>query len=119
MSHLRVEALSMVAPPPISRGLIAVFTSSPEEGDVDSDDGLVGGSKSLGRAGLAWREGALQNVRLGGKTTLEGDLDMGGHRLLNFDLGTLTGDLDHVEVKLDKCGSTHSPDPRRKALPMT
>lgn len=83
----------------VSRGHIAVFSSE------NSDDNFGGSSsngsgKSLGLAsgggGLAWRDGALQNVRLGGTTTLEGDLDLGGHRLFNVDLET--PDFDHVEV---------------------
>lgn len=72
-------------------------------GGPDGGGDAVG--KSLGQAvgggGLAWRDGALQDVRLAGRTTLEGDLDLGGHRLLNFDMET--PDLDSVEVRaMDK-----------------
>lgn len=71
--------------------------------DYDSAAGLngEGHGKLLGQAtgggGLAWRDGALQDVRLGGATTMEGDLDMGGHRLLNFNIEG--PDLDRLDVR--------------------
>lgn len=81
----------------VSRGHLAVFSAE----SSDDEDGS-GGGKSLGQAsggeGLAWHDGALQNVKLGGTTKLEGDLDMGGHRLLNVELET--PDLEHVEVRV-------------------
>lgn len=59
------------------------------------------GGKLLGQAtgggGLAWRDGALQGVRLGGTTMMEGDLDLKGHRILNFD--HKTPDIDNLEVR--------------------
>lgn len=80
----------------MSRGHLAVFSA-----EISDDEGGRGG-KSLGLAsggdGLAWRDGALQNVKLGGTTKLEGDLDMGGHRLLNIDFET--PDLEHIEVRV-------------------
>lgn len=79
----------------MSRGFVAVLASS-EEHQFDTDD-ILGGGEFLGKADLVWQDGALQNIRLGGTTTLEGDLNLSGHRLLNFDLGTRG--LDHVEVK--------------------
>lgn len=91
---LRVSAKSTV-----SRGHLAVFSSETSDEQVGGSIGN-GSGKSLGLAsgggGLAWRDGALQNVRLGGITTLEGDLDLGGHRLLNYDVET--PDFDHIEV---------------------
>lgn len=93
---LQVNGLRMSPKSSVSRGHIAVFSAEAS----DDEDGS-GGRKSLGLAsggeGLAWREGALQNVKLGGTTKLEGDLDMGGHRLLNIDLDT--PDLEHIEVR--------------------
>lgn len=81
----------------MSRGHLAVFSS-----DTPDDQDGSGDGKSLGLAsgggGIAWQDGALQNVRLGGTTKLEGDLDLGGHRLLNFDMET--PDLEHVEVRV-------------------
>lgn len=96
---LHTGELRVSAKPVVSHGHLALFSSE------NSDDQFGGGSgngsgKSLGLAsgggGLAWRDGALQNVRLGGTTTLEGDLDFGGHRLLNYDVEL--PDFDHVEV---------------------
>lgn len=83
--------------PSVSSGHLAVFSA-----DNADDQGGSGAGEPLGLAsggeGLAWQDGALQNVRLGGTTKLAGDLDMGGHRLLNADLET--PDLEHVEVTL-------------------
>lgn len=93
--HLHADVLSISTSPSISRGFVAVLASS-EEHQFDTDD-ILGGGEFLGKANLVWQDGALQNIRLGGTTTLEGDLDLRGHRLLNFDLGTRG--LDHVEVK--------------------
>lgn len=68
----------------ISQGFLAVFSSEHEGA------GAGGGGKSLGQAsgggGLAWRDGAVQDLRLGGTTVLEGDLDVAGYRLLNFNV---------------------------------
>ena len=81
----------------VSRGHLAVFSA-----ESSDDEGVSGGGKSLGLAsggeGLVWQDGALQNVKLGGTTKLEGDLDMRGHRLLNVDLET--PDLEHIEVSM-------------------
>lgn len=109
VSHLRTNALSISTPPSISRGFVAVLASS-DEHQFDIDD-LLGGGKFLGKADLVWQDGALQNIRLGGTTTLEGDLDLRGHRLLNFDLGTRG--LDHVEVKDVHTLSSHHTKKRK------
>lgn len=99
MPRLHAATLSVSARPSVSQGYLAVFSSSNEKYD---SSGLAGGGtgKALGQAvgggGLAWRDGALQNVHLGGTTTLEGDLDLAGHRLLNFDAGS--PGLKDVEV---------------------
>eukprot|EP00903_Cladosiphon_okamuranus_P017553 g16167.t1 len=91
---LHVNGLRMSPKSSVSHGHIAVFSA-----EISDDEGGSGGGKSLGLAsggeGLSWREGALQNVKLGGTTKLEGDLDMGGHRLLNVDLEV--PDLEHIE----------------------
>lgn len=93
---LHVNGLRVSAKSSVSRGHLAVFMS-----EHSDEQGAGGAGRSLGLAsgsgGLAWQDGALQNVRLGGTTKLEGDLDVGGHRLLNFDLGTR--DLENVEVR--------------------
>ena len=94
---LHVKGLRMSPKSSVSRGHLAVFSA-----ETSDDDRGSGGGKSLGLAsggeGLAWQDGALQNVRLGGTTKLEGDLDMRGHRLLNIDLQT--PDLENIEVRV-------------------
>lgn len=91
---LHTNGLRVTAKSSIARGHLALFS------DNSDGEGDGGRGKSLGLAsgggGLAWQDGALQDVRLGGTTKLEGDLDLGGHRLLNFDFEA--PDLEHVEV---------------------
>lgn len=88
----------------MSRGHLAVFSSQTSE-DEDRSTGSSGKALGLasGGGGLAWQDGALQDVRLGGTTTLEGNLDLGGHRLLNFNYET--PDLEHVDVSRRRCRS--------------
>lgn len=99
MPSLRTGELRVSAKPAVSRGHLALFSSENSDDQFGGVSGK-GGGKSLGLAsggaGLAWRDGALQNVRLGGTTTLEGDLDLGGHRLLNYDAEA--PNIDYVEV---------------------
>lgn len=105
MPSLHARELKVSAQPSVSRGFVAVFSSH----DDQKSENIAGGSgageasgKPLGLAagggGLAWRDGALQDVRLGGTTTFEGDIDLRGHRLLNFDMET--PDFDNVEVRV-------------------
>ncbi|CAN0082558.1 unnamed protein product, partial [Ectocarpus sp. 8 AP-2014] len=113
VSSLDASNLKVSVQASVSRGHLAVFSSQTSE----DEDGSTGSSgKALGLAsgggGLAWQDGALQDVRLGGTTTLEGNLDLGGHRLLNFDYET--PDLEHVDeltirrtLKLDKHSNAH------------
>lgn len=96
VAHLHAGELSITTRPAVSRGYLAVFSS---EADNSADDGAER-KATLGQAAgggkLAFRDGAVQDLRLGGTTVLEGDLDMGGHRLLNFDMGI--PDFDELEV---------------------
>lgn len=94
----------MAAKASVSRGHLAVFSSQTSE-DEDRSNGSSGKvlGLALGGGGLAWQDGALQDVRLGGTTTLEGNLDLGGHRLLNCDYET--PDLEHVDVSRRCCSS--------------
>lgn len=103
MPSLHTNGLTVSAKSSVARGHLAVFSSENLDGE-----GERGRGKSLGLAsgggGLAWQDGALQDVRLGGTTKLEGDLDLGGHRLLNFDFKV--PDLEHVEVRSVPCVAT-------------
>lgn len=106
MPSLHARELKVSAQPSVSRGFVAVFSSHDGEASETNAAGLGAGGggaasgKPLGLAagggGLAWRDGALQDVTLGGTTTFEGDVDLRGHRLLNFDMETK--DFDNVEV---------------------
>ncbi|CAM9302579.1 unnamed protein product [Ectocarpus fasciculatus] len=113
VSSLETSNLKVSVQASVSRGHLAVFSSQTSE---DEDRSTGSSSKALGLAsgggGLAWQDGALQDVRLGGTTTLEGNLDLGGHRLLNFNYET--PDLEHVDeltirrtLKLDKHSNAH------------
>lgn len=101
MPSLHAAKLALSPEPSISRGFLAVF--SEEDFDASVAASAKGGAirRSLGLAagggGLAWRNGAIQDLRLGGTTTLEGDLDLAGHRLLNVD--AQTPDLENLEVR--------------------
>lgn len=81
----------------VSRGYLAVFSTNPQD-QAGGSSGHGGNAIGLaaGGGGLAWRDGALQDVRLGGTTSLDGDLDLKGHRLLNFNFDA--PDIDRVDV---------------------
>ncbi|CAM9167242.1 unnamed protein product [Ectocarpus sp. 12 AP-2014] len=113
VSSLDASNLKVSVQASVSRGHLAVFSSQTSE-DEDGSNGSSGKTLGLasGGGGLAWQDGALQDVRLGGTTTLEGNLDLGGHRLLNFDFET--PDLEHVDeltirrtLKLDQHSNAH------------
>ena len=95
---LHAAQLRVSAEPSVSRGFVAIFSSGDDKSDKLSHGVKAGKSLGLaaGGGGLAWRDGALQDVRLGGTTTFEGDIDLRGHRLLNFDMET--PDFDNLEV---------------------
>lgn len=98
---LHAGELSISRSASVSQGFLAVLST--ESQTVSSDGSPAAGASTLGRAagatgrGVAFRDGALHNLRLGGTTTLEGDLDLAGHRLLNSDMAGPK--LDELEVK--------------------
>ncbi|CAM9201060.1 unnamed protein product [Hapterophycus canaliculatus] len=93
---LRTNELRVSVQASVSHGYLAVFSAN--AGDQAEETGSRSGNAlglASGGGGLAWRDGALQDVKLGGTTTIDGDLDLRGHRLLNFDFET--PDIDRVD----------------------
>lgn len=91
-------SLSVSTRVPISHGFVSIF-SADKQGD-DEYGSRARGHK-LGEAGggdgLEWRDGALQDLRLGGMTIMNGDLDLRGNRILNFDM--MKRDFDELKVQ--------------------
>lgn len=95
---LHTSELKVSVQASVSRGYLAVFSSTNAEDQVGGATGRGGNALGLasGGGGLAWRDGALQDVTFGGTTTLDGDLDLKGHRLLNYNFEV--PDIDRVDV---------------------